>query len=182
MILSSNFVHRLNTSKSFIWRQNIDIMALCSHFVTASAFFNSFCWFPTNIKRSSGPGFFQDILFTFLFHERFLWDWNQFFFSGLLQYSLFFPTKGEKNLVLGCGSYIGSPSTMPKQRQNIVAVPVLRWKFELTVVFIYAPGAGEGRNIIWRQGYKCTLKRNHFYCYIQKNFSGHFCFWYYFLY
>ena len=43
-------------------------------------------------------------LFTFLFHERLLWDWNQYFFSvqniasvnfpkGLFQYSPFFPNQ-----------------------------------------------------------------------------------------
>ena len=41
MILTSNFVQRLSTTKSFIWRQNVHIMASCSHFVTSSAFFNS---------------------------------------------------------------------------------------------------------------------------------------------
>ena len=62
MILTSNFVQRLSTTKSLIWRQYFRIMALCRHFVTPSAFVNSFCWFPTSIKRSSGPGLFQDIL------------------------------------------------------------------------------------------------------------------------
>ena len=45
----------------------------------------------------------------------------------LLQYSLFFPTKDEKNLVLGCGSYVGYPSTMPTyccelNNHNILAI------------------------------------------------------------
>ena len=33
--------------------------------------------------------------------------------KGLFQYSPFFPTKGENNLVIGSGSYVGYPSTMP---------------------------------------------------------------------
>ena len=136
MILTSNFVQRLNTTKSFTWHQSVHIKASCSHFVTSSAFFNSFCLFPTSIKRSSGPWLFQDILLRekiflifFFFILKSIFSVQNIASVNLqklfLQFSLYFPTKSEKKLVLGCVSYVGSPSTMTNKETLTLKVKVI---------------------------------------------------------
>ena len=40
---------------------------------------------------------------------------------------------------------------------------ILRWKFRLMKVFIYALGMGKGRYITWRQYYKWTVKHKNFW-------------------
>ena len=123
MILTSNLV--LQSLLPFIWHQIFHIMASCSHFVTSSAFFNSFCWFPTSIKKVH-----QDLdYFKTLFWEKklFLIFFFLPFFSMKDCYEIEInilsvqniasvnfqkvccstrpssQTKGENSLVLGCG-------------------------------------------------------------------------------
>ena len=88
--------------RSHLWRHRV-----FQHFLLISNMHRTFIrtWIISrhSFERENISDFF---LFTFLFHEWLLWDWNQYFFrakyslskfpKGLLQYSPFFLTKGEK--------------------------------------------------------------------------------------